>query len=70
MGEATVRISRSWSGIGLGGSLMARENWDIAIDGRVVGTIANRETVDVAVPPGAHTLRLGGGRHLSPVRRF
>jgi hypothetical protein len=36
----------------------------------VVGTIAYRETVEVASAPGHHTLRLGQGRHLSPDRSF
>ena len=54
-----------WSGIGFGAQ---REQWDIAIDGIVVGSIANKETVEVAVAPGHHTLRLGSGRHRSPER--
>ena len=40
------------------------------IDGVVVGAIANRETVEVAVEPGHHTLRLGSGRHRSAERSF
>ncbi len=28
------------------------EDWDIAIDGRVVGSIAKQETVEVVVTPG------------------
>jgi hypothetical protein len=42
----------------------------IAIDGVAVGTLAPKETVDVAVEPGHHTLRLSQGRHLSPERSF
>jgi hypothetical protein len=33
----------------------------IAIDGIAVGTLAPKETVEVAVEPGHHTLRLGQG---------
>jgi len=65
-GEATLRLSRIWSGL-LGAQ---RETWDIAIDGAVVGAIANQETVEVSVEPGHHTLRLGQGRHISPQRSF
>jgi hypothetical protein len=65
--EATVRLARTWSGIGFGAQ---SEQWDIAIDGTVVGSIANEETVEVAVEPGHHTLRLGSGRHRSVERSF
>lgn len=65
--EATVRLVRIWSGIGIGAQ---SQQWDIAIDGIVVGSIANRETVEVAVAPGHHTLRLGSGRRRSAERSF
>ncbi len=63
--DATVRLVRKWSGIGIGAQ---NEEWNIAIDGIVVGSIANKETVEVAVEPGHHTLRLGSGRHRSAQR--
>lgn len=66
MADATPRLSRRW-----GGSLAAPgEAWIIAIDGAVVGALANRQTVEVAVEPGHHLLRLGQGPHLSPERSF
>lgn len=65
--EPTLRLSRTWSGMGLGGRT---EGWDIAIDDKVVGSIEAEETVDIAVTPGAHTFRLGQGRHLSRRRSF
>jgi hypothetical protein len=37
--DATVRLVRTWSGIGIGAQ---SEQWDIAIDGIVVGSIAPR----------------------------
>src|SRR5580693_5792124 len=37
--EATVRLARTWSGIGFGAQ---SDQWDIAIDGTVVGSIANK----------------------------
>jgi hypothetical protein len=63
--DATVRLVRTWSGIGIGAQ---SEQWNIAIDGIVVGALANKETVEVAVEPGHHTLRLGSGRHRSAER--
>ena len=65
--DATVRLVRAWSGIGIGAQ---NEQWNIAIDGIVVGSIANKETVEVDVAPGHHTLRLGSGRHRSVERSF
>jgi hypothetical protein len=65
--DATVRLVRMWSGIGIGAQSV---QWNIAIDGIVVGSIANKETVEVGVEPGHHTLRLGSGRHRSAARSF
>jgi hypothetical protein len=60
-------LVRTWSGIGIGAQ---SEQWDIAIDSIVVGSIASKETVEVAVAPGHHTLCLGSGRHRSAERSF
>ncbi|MGA8014314.1 MAG: hypothetical protein WCB85_00150 [Candidatus Dormiibacterota bacterium] len=68
MAEATLRLSRVGSLLSLRG--LSEAAWDIAIDGRVVGSIAKQETVEVAVTPGQHTLRLGRGRHISPLQTF
>jgi hypothetical protein len=68
MSDATGRLARTWGGIGLG--LQGRGIWKITLDGAVVGEIANQETVEVAVPPGRHRLRLGEGRHVSLERSF
>lgn len=64
--EATVRLVRVWTSI-IGAP---NEEWNIAIDGIVVGSIANNETVEVAVEPGHHALQLGSGRHRSGERLF
>lgn len=64
--EATVRLVRMWTAI-IGAP---NEEWNIAIDGIVVGSIAKNETVEVAVEPGHHTLRLGSGRHRSAQPSF
>ncbi|HEY6468827.1 MAG TPA: hypothetical protein VI434_03590 [Candidatus Dormibacteraeota bacterium] len=65
-GDATLRLVRMWTSI-IGAP---NEEWSIAIDGIVVGSIANNETVEVAVEPGHHTLRLGSGRHRSAEPSF
>ncbi len=65
--DATLRLVRAWGGIGTGAR---SEQWNIAIDGIVVGSIAYRETVEADVAPGHHTLRLESGGHRSPERSF
>ena len=71
--DGTLRLERRWTSLaGTGGNALAGGNkpFAIAIDGIAVGTLAPKETVDVAVEPGHHTLRLSQGRHLSPERSF
>jgi hypothetical protein len=65
MGDGTLRLERRWTGL-----FGANEQWPIAIDGAAVGSLAPKETVEVAVAPGHHTLRLGQGRHLSREQSF
>jgi hypothetical protein len=49
MAEATLSLSRAWSGNAVSGFASGQsETWNIALDGGVVGTIAYRETVEVA----------------------
>jgi hypothetical protein len=54
--DAAVRLVRTWGGIGIGAQ---NEQWNIAIDGIVVGSIANKETVEVAMEPGHHNCGSG-----------
>ena len=61
MADATIRLSRSWS-FELG---RPDELWNIDVDGKGVGAIASRETLELVVEPGHHTLRLGQRRHRS-----
>jgi len=68
MAEATLRLSRVGSLLNIGG--LSEKAWNITIDGRLVGSIAKKETVEVAVTPGQHALRLGRGRHISPLCTF
>jgi hypothetical protein len=71
--DGTVRLERRGSALaGTGGYALAGGNkpMTIAIDGIAVGEVESRETVDVAVAPGHHTLQLKQGRHRSPARSF
>jgi hypothetical protein len=65
--DASVRLVRTWGAIGIGAQ---REQWNVTIDGTVVGSIANKETVEIDMAPGHHTLRLGSGRRRSAERSF
>jgi hypothetical protein len=46
MAAATLRLSRIWSGLGIG---LQGETWKIVLDGTVVGRIANQETVEITL---------------------
>ena len=63
MGEATIRLSRAASY----SPLLGMESYDIAVDGTTVGVIKAGESVEIAVTPGRHSLRLRG-RNRSPLR--
>lgn len=65
MASATLRLTRRWGGVVYG-----RRPFQISVDGAVVGSISSRQSIDLPVEPGHHTLRLGSGRHLSPERAF
>ena len=62
--DATLLLVRTW---GLAGH---SEQWSIVVDGTVVGSVADKETVEVAVEPGHRTFRLESGRHHSVERSF
>jgi len=58
--SATLRLRRE----GFGWELR-RGTFDILVDGRSVGSLEWRETVEVPVDPGRHTLRIRAGRYSS-----
>jgi hypothetical protein len=65
---ATVRISRKpW-----GSSHSTRDRiWKVVIDGKIAGSIANEQSVELPVEPGRHTLRVESMRYLlSPEQSF
>ena len=51
-------------------NVVGRRPFEITLDGTVVGTLHNRETVEMAVDAGHHTLHLSEGRRISPSRSF
>lgn len=44
--------------------------WDVILDGVIAGTVDSEQTVEFAVEPGRHTLRIRGGWHVSRERTF
>lgn len=63
--SATIRLTREGFGIEL-----RKGPIEIAIDGRSAGSINSRETVEIPVEPGRHTLRLAAGRYSSRDHSF
>ena len=63
MASATLKLTR-------GAVEVQRHPFEILRDGTVVGSVSRRETVELPVEPGRHTLRLRSGRQLSPERSF
>ena len=66
MVSATVRLTRETAF----GFELVRHPFEISVDGKVVGSVAMRETAELPVEPGRHVLRLRSGRRLSPERSF
>lgn len=60
----TLSITRRW-----GGPLFPGP-FPLSLDGVVVASLRNMETVDLPVEAGSHTVVLGAGRHRSPARSF
>lgn len=49
---------------------LRRRPFEIILDGKPAGTIARRQTVELEVGPGAHTLAVKAGRYSSPTQEF
>jgi len=47
-----------------------RHAWQILLDGKPAGSIADDDAARLPVEPGHHTLRLSSGRFTSPERSF
>ena len=62
---ATLQLTRTFGGITNGGK------WQILLDGNAVGSIDQKQTVELPVEPGHHTLRVKRSeRFRSPERDF
>ena len=62
---ATLRLTRRWGGV------TDLKKWEIIIDGTAVGSIDRRQTAQIPVEPGRHTLRVQSSpRFLSRERSF
>jgi hypothetical protein len=64
---ATLRLTRE--GLGMGFELR-RGRFEILLDGRSIGPLDYRDTVEAPVEPGHHTLRMRAGRYSSRDRSF
>ncbi len=62
---ATLRLTREGLGIEL-----RRGTFDIAVDGKSLGSAQRHETVELPVEPGHHTLRIRAGRYSSRKHSF
>jgi hypothetical protein len=56
--SATLRVTRETSGVEL-----RRGQFEVAADGRTVGSVKAGETVETTLEPGRHTLRIRKGRY-------
>ncbi len=63
--SATLTVRRDGVGIEL-----RRGTFDIAVDGNSAGSIDWRQTVELAVEPGRHTLQIRAGRYSSRTETF
>jgi len=63
---ATLQLTRTFGGVTNG-----KGKWQILIDGTAVGSIDRKQTVELPVEPGHHTLRVERSeRFLSRARSF
>ena len=64
MATATLTLTRTMRIFG------RRHAWQVLLDGKPAGSIANDRVVELPVEPGRHSLRLSSGRFTSPERQF
>jgi hypothetical protein len=63
---AELRLSRQWGSYAVRG-----KSWQVIVDGEAVGSIGHRQTIELPVDPGEHTLRVKASeRYISRERRF
>jgi hypothetical protein len=64
--SATLRLTRE---LGFGVELR-RGRFEVSVDDKTVGSVENRETFDMQLEPGHHTLRIRKGRYSSRDQSF
>jgi len=64
---ATLRLTRD---VGSAAFELRRGQFDILVDGKPVGSIANHDTVETPLEPGRHNLVLRKGRYSSRTLTF
>jgi hypothetical protein len=62
---ATFRLKREGIGIEL-----RRGRFEVVVDGNIVGSIENHETLEQPLGPGHHSVRVRAGRYSSHERSF
>lgn len=65
--SATLRLTRASKGRLIE---LHRGQFDIAVDGRSIGSLDAQDTVETPVEPGHHTLQVKRGRYHSPDQSF
>jgi hypothetical protein len=63
--SGTLKLTREGAGIEL-----RRGAFDVEVDGRSVGSIARHQTVETALEPGNHTVRIRKRRYSSQEHSF
>src|ERR1700677_3501725 len=64
---ATLRLTRHANGMVIE---LRRGQFEIELDGKAIGTIAYSETVEAAIDPGHHVLKIRSGRYSSRNQSF
>ncbi len=65
--SATLRLTRN---VGSAAPELRRGRFDISVDGKPVGSLANHDTAETQIEPGRHNLVLRKGRYSSRTLTF
>lgn len=65
--SATLRLTRD---VGSSAPELRRGRFEISVDGKHVGSLANHDTAETQIEPGRHNLVLRKGRYSSRTRTF
>jgi hypothetical protein len=65
--SATLRLTRN---VGSAAPELRRGRFEISVDGKPVGSLANHDTAETQIEPGQHSLVLRKGRYSSRTRTF